>query len=46
MTGAGVACLLSAGFAGVAAYFGDEHAAWAVGWVVGAQSLAWIGGNP
>jgi predicted MFS family arabinose efflux permease len=46
VTGAGVACLLSAGFAGVAAYFGDEHAAWAVGWVVGAQSLAWIGGNP
>jgi predicted MFS family arabinose efflux permease len=46
VTGAGVACLLSAGFAGVAAYFGDEHAAWAVGWVVGAQSLAWIAGNP
>lgn len=46
VTGAGVACLLSSGFAGVAAYFGDEHAAWAVGWVVGAQSLAWIGGNP
>ena len=46
VTGAGVACLLSAGFAGVAAYFGDEHAAWAVGWVVGAQSLAWIVGNP
>jgi predicted MFS family arabinose efflux permease len=46
VTGAGVACLLSAGFAGVAAYFGDEHAAWAIGWVVGAQSLAWIAGNP
>ena len=46
VTGVGVACLLSAGFAGVAAYFGDEHAAWAVGWVVGAQSLAWIAGNP
>ena len=46
VTGAGVGCLLSAGFAGVAAYFDDEHAAWAVGWVVGAQAIAWIGGNP
>jgi predicted MFS family arabinose efflux permease len=46
ITGAGVACLLSAGFAGVSAYFGDEQAAWAIGWVVGAQSLAWIVGNP
>jgi predicted MFS family arabinose efflux permease len=46
VTGVGVACLLSAGFAGVPAYFGEEQAAWAVGWVVGAQSLAWIAGNP
>ena len=46
LTGAGVACLLSAGFAGVAAYFDDDQAAWAVGWVVGAQSIAWIAGNP
>ena len=46
VTGIGVACLLSAGFAGVPAYFGAEHAAWAVGWVVGAQSVAWIVGNP
>jgi predicted MFS family arabinose efflux permease len=46
VTGAGVACLLSAGFAGVAAYFRDDQAAWAVGWVVGAQSIAWIAGNP
>ena len=46
VTGAGVGCLLSAGFAGVAAYFDDEHAAWAVGWVVGAQAIAWIAGNP
>ena len=38
--------MLSAGFAGVPAYFGEEQAAWAVGWVVGAQSLAWIAGNP
>ncbi len=46
LTGAGVACLLSAGFAGVAAYFDEDQAAWAVGWVVGAQSIAWIAGNP
>jgi predicted MFS family arabinose efflux permease len=46
VTGVGVACMLSAGFAGVPAYFGEEQAAWAVGWVVGAQSLAWIAGNP
>lgn len=46
VTGAGVACLLSAGFAGVAAAFADDEAAWAMGWVVGAQSLAWIVGNP
>ena len=46
VTGIGVACLLSAGFAGVPAYFGAEQAAWAVGWVVGAQSVAWIVGNP
>ena len=46
VTGAGVACLLSAGFAGVAASFADDEAAWAMGWVVGAQSLAWIVGNP
>ena len=46
VTGAGVACLLSAGFAGVAATFDDQDAAWAMGYVVGAQSLAWIVGNP
>ena len=46
VTGAGVACLLSAGFAGVAATFSDEDAPWAMGYVVGAQSLAWIVGNP
>jgi predicted MFS family arabinose efflux permease len=45
VTGAGVACLLSAGFAGVAAFFSTDQA-WAVGWVVGAQSIAWIVGNP
>src|SRR5918999_998021 len=46
VTGAGVACLLSAGFAGVASYFPQRQAAWAMGYVVGAQSLAWIVGNP
>lgn len=46
IAGAGVACLLSAGFAGVRAFFEDEHTAWAMGYVVGAQSLAWIVGNP
>jgi predicted MFS family arabinose efflux permease len=46
VVGAGVACLLSAGFAGVATYFREDQAAWAVGWVVGAQSVAWIVGNP
>lgn len=47
ITGIGVACLLSAGFAGVASYFdrGGEMT-WAMGYVVGAQSLAWILGNP
>jgi predicted MFS family arabinose efflux permease len=46
VTGLGVACLLSAGFAGVAAHFDSHEAPWAMGYVVGAQSLAWIVGNP
>lgn len=46
VTGAGVACLLSAGFAGVAAWFDDGDGPWAVGYVVAAQSVAWIVGNP
>jgi predicted MFS family arabinose efflux permease len=46
ITGGGVACLLSAGFAGVASYFEEGDAEWAMGYVVGAQSLAWIVGNP
>jgi predicted MFS family arabinose efflux permease len=46
LLGAAVACLLSAGFAGVAAYFPDTDAPWAMGYVVGAQSIAWIAGNP
>jgi MFS transporter, YNFM family, putative membrane transport protein len=46
VSGAAVACLLSAGFAGVAAFFANEDAEWAMGYVVGAQSIAWIAGNP
>ena len=46
VTGAGVACLLSAGFAGVASLFDERDAPWAMGYVVGAQSVAWIAGNP
>ncbi len=46
ITGLGVACLLSAGFAGVASYFDRGEMTWAMGYVVGAQSLAWILGNP
>jgi predicted MFS family arabinose efflux permease len=46
VTGLGVACLLSAGFAGVAAYFDDRDGTWAMGYVVGAQAIAWIVGNP
>jgi predicted MFS family arabinose efflux permease len=44
--GGAVACLLTAGFAGVAAYFDDRDGPWAMGYVVGAQSIAWIAGNP
>jgi predicted MFS family arabinose efflux permease len=46
VTGVGVGCLLSAGFAGVASYFSGREMAWAMGYVVGAQSLSWIVGNP
>jgi MFS transporter, YNFM family, putative membrane transport protein len=41
LVGIAVACLLSGGFAGVAT-FAPERRAWAVGWVAGANSLAWI----
>ena len=44
--GLGVAFLLSAGFAGTGAWFDARDAAWALGFVVGAQSIAWILGNP
>lgn len=46
IVGVGVACLLSAGFAGVASYFDDGDLPWAMGYVVAAQSISWIVGNP
>lgn len=46
LTGAGVACLLTAGFAGVAAFFTEADVPWAMGYVVAAQSVAWLVGNP
>lgn len=44
--GLGVACLLSGGFAGAGAWFSEADAPWALGYVVGSQSIAWIVGNP
>ena len=46
ITGTGVACLLSAGFAGVGAWFPEGAMARPMGFVVGAQSVSWIIGNP
>lgn len=46
LTGTGVACLLSAGFAGVGAWFPEGELARPMGFVVGAQSISWIVGNP
>ena len=46
ITGTGVACLLSAGFAGVGAWFPEGEMARPMGFVVGAQSVSWIVGNP
>jgi predicted MFS family arabinose efflux permease len=46
VTGVGVACLLSAGFAGVGAWFPEGEMARPMGFVVGAQSISWIVGNP
>jgi predicted MFS family arabinose efflux permease len=46
VTGTGVACLLSAGFAGVGAWFPEGGMARPMGYVVGAQSVSWIIGNP
>jgi predicted MFS family arabinose efflux permease len=46
VTGAGVACLLSAGFAGVGAWFPEGEMARPMGFVVGAQAVSWIVGTP
>ena len=46
LVGLGVAFLLAAGFAGVGAWYDERDAAWAMGFVVGSQSVAWIVGNP
>jgi predicted MFS family arabinose efflux permease len=45
VTGVSFACLLSAGFAGVASFRGEDRT-WAMGYVVGANALAWIVVNP
>lgn len=45
VVGVAFACLLSGGFAGVAEFPADDRA-WAAGYVVGANSLAWIVVNP
>ncbi|HJS94945.1 MAG TPA: MFS transporter [Solirubrobacteraceae bacterium] len=45
LVGLAFACLLSAGFAGVAA-FAPERRPWAIGYVAGANALAWIVVNP
>ena len=45
LVGLAFACLLSTGFAGVAA-FPSERRPWAIGYVAGANALAWIVVNP
>jgi len=45
LVGISFACLLSAGFAGVAA-FPSERRAWAIGYVAGGNALAWIVVSP
>ena len=45
LVGVGFACLVSGGFAGVAAFAPGERA-WAIGYVAGANALAWILVNP
>jgi predicted MFS family arabinose efflux permease len=45
LVGIAFACLLSAGFAGVAA-FPPERRSWAIGYVVGGNALAWIVVSP
>lgn len=45
LVGLAFACLLSAGFAGVSGFSPDRRA-WAIGYVAGANALAWIVVNP
>jgi predicted MFS family arabinose efflux permease len=45
LVGVAFACLVTGGFAGVAAFEHDERA-WAIGYVAGANALAWILVNP
>jgi len=45
VVGVAFACLLSGGFAGTAAFPANERA-WAIGYVAGANALAWIVVNP
>lgn len=45
LVGVAFACLLTAGFAGVGA-FAPERRSWALGYVAGANALAWIVVNP
>jgi predicted MFS family arabinose efflux permease len=45
LVGVAVACLLSAGFAGVTVFPPDRRA-WAIGYVAGANALAWIAVTP
>lgn len=46
VVGVGICCLLASGFAGAGEFFAPEARNWAIGWVVGLQSLAWIIGVP
>ncbi len=46
VVGVGICCLLSSGFAGAGHYFAPHARDWAIGWIVGLQSLAWVVGIP
>lgn len=46
VVGIGICCLLSSGFAGAGHFFSPHARDWAIGWIVGLQSLAWIVGIP
>ncbi len=46
LVGIGICCLLSSGFAGAGHFFAPHARDWAIGWIVGLQSLAWVIGIP